>query len=150
MFDTSLQTAREALEGRRVALVEAIAVLDRLLETDEPPATVAPARVARVSKLATPTRAKTKARRPGAAVRTSGKAPRSEPTIERDEAILDALRRNDGMAVARDLQRAMPKESGLTDEQRDAAYRNSMSRLKARGLIGRTGDTWSLVGRGSE
>ncbi len=70
-------------------------------------------------------------------------------TNVRQNAVLDYLKRHDGIATRTVLKAAMPKEPGLNDEQRDAAYRNTMTRLKAKGLIDRTGDTWSLVGIGT-
>src|SRR6185369_14620275 len=73
-------------------------------------------------------------------------AVRSEAATARADAILAALKRNDGLGTSKVLRAAMPKEPGLNEEQRDDAYRNTMTRLKSRGLINRTGDTWSLVG----
>lgn len=147
MFDSSLQMAREALEGRRVALVEAIAALDRVLVNGEPPDAVRDIASAR------PRRGKVKVARRPSAVRAAKKTVRAErvsPFTAREDAIMSLLHRNDGVATSAMLRKAMPKEPDLTEEQRDAAYRNTMSKLKHRGVLGRTGDTWSLVGRGSE
>lgn len=67
----------------------------------------------------------------------------------RDEAILGALRRSHGVGTSKDLKAALPKEAGQSDEQRRAAFSNTMTRLKNTNRVGRTGDTWSLVGAGS-
>lgn len=83
-----------------------------------------------------------------------GKATRSDSTIaasnERKASILAFLRRNGGVGTAKEIQAALPKEPGLTADQRVRAFGNTMQRLKASGQVGRTGDTWSLAGAGTE
>lgn len=67
----------------------------------------------------------------------------------RDAAILKYLRNHDGVASTEQLKSALPKEPALTADQFGAALHAALVRIKAKGLIGRTGDTWSLVGVGS-
>jgi hypothetical protein len=67
----------------------------------------------------------------------------------RDEALLTALKRH-GLMRRDKLAGYMPAEPNQTDEQREGAFRNALSRLKAKKLVGRTGDTYSLVGAGME
>ena len=99
------------------------------------------------------------ARPPQPRRKAASRPPASKPTTPtaaadvveaRDAAIRTALKRNDGLATSKLLRAAMPKEPSMNDEQRDDAFRNTMTRLKRKGEIDRTGDTWSLVGLGSE
>jgi hypothetical protein len=141
-----LQAALDELTARRDALNGVIATLQEVLgtvsQTPTAPSTPPSRRV---------TAAKPRRQSPPARVtKPTQVGPRAELAAARDQAILSALKRNDGLGTSKLLQAAMPKEPGLNAEQKDDAYRNTMTRLKNKGLIGRTGDTWSLVGIGSE
>jgi hypothetical protein len=69
----------------------------------------------------------------------------------RDAEILRLINVNNGVATMSELRARFPKRdpAAADEHQRDEALRNSLLRLKARGLIARTADTWSLVGAGS-
>ncbi len=62
----------------------------------------------------------------------------------RMDAVLKALRMNGGVSTSKQLRAVMPKEPTLTEKQRAAAFSNTMTRLKGKGVVGRTGDTYSL------
>ncbi len=66
------------------------------------------------------------------------------------EAVLSFLRKHNGVARFKELIAVMPKEPGQSDAQRESGCRNAVQRLRVKGVIGRTGDTWSLAGAGSE
>lgn len=64
----------------------------------------------------------------------------------RERALLTFLRLGAGFASSKELRKAMPHEPDLTTpKQRGDAFRNTVYKLKQKGQIGRTGDTWSLV-----
>lgn len=68
----------------------------------------------------------------------------SDTIAARDAAILDRLRK--GPADSGDLRKAMPHEPDLTDEQRDSAYRNAMTRLRVKEKIRTAPDgRWRLA-----
>lgn len=69
----------------------------------------------------------------------------------RDAAILDAIRRCGGVATIRDLRLRFPKTdpAAATPATLDDALRTALVRIRAKGHIGRTADTYSLVGAGS-
>lgn len=74
-------------------------------------------------------------------------------TIEaRDAAVLESIRRIGGVGTIRDLRLRFPKADPAAGNPStlDEALRNSLSRLRSKGLIGRTADSYSLVGAGSE
>ena len=149
------------IDGYRALLDQSIAKRDALttlidalqvLIGDTPAPTPAPAPA---SALPPPMGA----RSPQPRRKAASRPPASKPTTPtaaadvveaRDAAIRTALKRNDGLATSKLLRAAMPKEPSMNDEQRDDAFRNTMTRLKRKGEIDRTGDTWSLVGLGSE
>lgn len=155
MNDDAYRVVLAELTAKRDALNAAIAALANLLG-DAPPAievTDLPRRP-RPRKGRARARAKPviKATPPGRRQRARRVQPRGVTTevAARDEAILTFLRKRDGMARSETIRAAMPHEAGLTEQQQDAAYRNALSRLKTKHLIDRTGDTWSLVGVGSD
>lgn len=69
----------------------------------------------------------------------------------RDKAIFAALNRNGGLAMIRTLRLAIPATdpAAKTPALRDEAIKNALFRLKAKGKVERTGDTWSIVGIGT-
>jgi hypothetical protein len=71
---------------------------------------------------------------------------------KRNAAVLDAIRRIGGVGTIRDLRLRFPKADPAAGSPStlDEALRNSLSRLRSKGLIGRTADSYSLVGAGSE
>lgn len=93
----------------------------------------------------------------GAAVESEATAPAAVkshdfgPTKElavvdaRDQAVLRYLRLHHGVAEAEDLKAAMPQEPALTNDQALTAFRSALVRLKAKGVIDRTGTRWQLV-----
>ena len=148
------RTVRADLVQKRDQLDAVIAALTTLIGDGSSAAVVAAADRARPRGSAPPKSARRqRVSRPTVKVstRTARKVipAASEATAPRDAAILDYLKLHDGIATRKLLKAAMPKEVGLSEEQRQAAYRNTMSRLKAKGLVDRTGDTWSMVGIGS-
>jgi hypothetical protein len=65
----------------------------------------------------------------------------------RDRAVLAALNRNGGLAMIRTLRKALPPgDPATTPAAVDDAVKNALLRLKAKGQVERTGDTWSIVG----
>jgi len=142
----NLQAALAELTAKRDALNGVIATLQDFLGATAgavvtpPPPSNALMKVRKAPRQSPPARV-TKPAQTG---------PRADTAAAREEAILTALKRNDGVASSKILRAAMPKEPKLDDDQRTAAYRNCLHRLKVKGLIDRTGDTWSLVGIGSE
>lgn len=60
---------------------------------------------------------------------------------ELDAAILKFLERNDGVAMIKQIAKGLQADK--------LACRRALNQLKADGLVGRTGHTWSLVGAGS-
>lgn len=64
---------------------------------------------------------------------------------DREEAVLRQLRRNSGVATGKELRAALR----ITEDD-NKAFQNALTRLKGKGAIARTGQTWSLVGAGSE
>jgi hypothetical protein len=89
-------------------------------------------------------------RRAGKETPISDQAVERANAAARSDAVVAFLRRNAGVATSKALRAAMPSEPQLTDEQRTRAFSNTLTRLKAKKILGRTGDTWSLVGRGTE
>jgi len=83
------------------------------------------------------------AERPAARARVAKSRPAS--SSPRLEAVLRFLRANNGLGTSKQLRAAMPSEPGLNDAQREDAYQNTMTKLRVKGLVARTGDTWSLV-----
>ena len=69
----------------------------------------------------------------------------------RDAELLRLLNVNNGVITLHELRRRFPPQSDpATDAAaKEEALKNTLLRLKARGLIARTADTWSLVGAGS-
>jgi len=69
----------------------------------------------------------------------------------RDAAVLRYLERHDGVASQKELLASIPKDDpATTADAKLEALKQSLARLKFKRLIGRTGDTYSLVGAGSE
>lgn len=83
-----------------------------------------------------------------AAVKPHDFGPTKELAIvdARDQAVLRYLRLHHGVAEAEDLKAAMPQEPALTNDQALTAFRSALVRLKAKGVIDRTGTRWHLVG----
>lgn len=129
----SLQRERQALQARLDAIDLCVANLGAIWpeEAQEP----------------APVERRTTARR--TTTRRTEKATNSSEVDARGELLLAALRRNGGVGTAKELRKAIPAK-GLTDEQVGKAFTNAMYRLKSRGLVDRTGHTWSLNGAGSE
>lgn len=135
-----LTAKRNALNDLIVALQDVIGIAGQSLVTLPAPISARPARPRRVKAV----------RKPAKVAKVRQSSPPSDAAMAREQAILTTLKRNDGVASSKLLRAGMPKEAGLTDDQRTAAYRNCLHRLKVKGMIDRTGDTWSLVGAGSE
>lgn len=69
----------------------------------------------------------------------------------RDAAVLGRIAGNNGVASVQELRRwfvASSVAGGGNDVAKYDALQNALLRLKAKGELGRTGDTWSLVGAG--
>lgn len=64
-------------------------------------------------------------------------------TLARDNAILERLNR--GPSHFAELRDAMPKEPGLSDEQRTRACANALTRLRLKKQIKQTEDRWALA-----
>lgn len=73
---------------------------------------------------------------------------RSAAVQVREQAILRIMRANGNVATFREVKARMPREQGQSDEQREDAVRNTMQRMKNNGVLGRTGQTWSIKERG--
>lgn len=129
-----LQRERQTLQARLDAIDLCVSNLSAIWPEEETPV---PAPVER----RTTTRRTT--------TRRTEKATNSSEVDARGELLLAALRRNGGVGTAKELRKAIPAK-GLTDEQVGKAFTNAMYRLKSRGLVDRTGHTWSLNGAGSE
>ena len=131
------------LRARRDAIDHAIATLESLINQPFRPATVTapPPRPAKPTPVQR--QPKTRITRAATAIGVD------RHVAARDEAILTALKRL-GMTRRDKLITCMPKEPGRSEEQRQVAFRNTLTRLKVKGLIDRTGDIWSLVGVGTE
>lgn len=68
----------------------------------------------------------------------------------RDRAVLAALNRNGGLAMIRQLRGALPAGDPVKGSPvEETAISNALVRLKAKGKVARTGDTWSIVGIGT-
>ncbi len=68
----------------------------------------------------------------------------------RDAAVLRYLERHDGVASQKELLAAIPiDDPAKTPEAKADALRQSLARLKFKQQIGRTGETYSLVGAGT-
>lgn len=153
------QSVRASLVEKRDALSKAIEALDAVMGLHPPEAAlVVPRRVVRRLRRLPGSKIKKAAKRnertnertkQGPGRRVARSLPKREATDlvkAREDAILTGLKRQGGMATSKVLRAMMPKESELNDDQRDAAYRNTLTKLKQRGVIGRTGDTWSTTG----
>lgn len=137
------EAAAEMLLGRLIVKRTAIDLAideTKLLIGDisgrrEPPAPVAsqprPAKVAAAPR---------KSRRSPDSVRSENAA-----IEERDHSIMKALREAGGLASSRTLRRSITFDASMSESQQGAAFRNTVQRLKKKGLIDRTGNTWSLV-----
>jgi len=68
----------------------------------------------------------------------------------RDEAILKAINRAGGLVFAHRLRGVLPATdpAAADEDQAEQAITLALHRLKAKGVLARTGDTWSLVGIG--
>lgn len=82
-------------------------------------------------------------------------APRQAPrdpadVVEaRDKAVQRFLERHDGVARQKELLAAIPADDpAKTPDAKADALKQALTRLRFKGAIGRTGDTWSLVGAG--
>jgi hypothetical protein len=89
---------------------------------------------------------------PPATVVSPSTKPVSLDTVEaRDKALLACIDRNGGLALMSQLRGALPKgDPANADGTRDQAVKHALTRLKLKGILGRTGDTWSRVGIGME
>lgn len=68
----------------------------------------------------------------------------------RDAAVLRFITRHDGIASEKEMLTAIPRgEPAMTQEATSVALKQSLARLRFKHLIGRTGNTWSLVGAGA-
>jgi hypothetical protein len=144
------------LQGKRASLVHELTVIEQAIEVLErvaPPVHIAAQTIQRPIGDDEPANEPNEPDEPAAAP-----AARPAQTMaerfgqrkpERSDAILKFLRSNNGLGTNAQLRKAMPKEPGLTDDQRDMAFRNTMTKLRTKGLVARTGQTWSLVGAGS-
>lgn len=134
----SVTDAIDALRARRFRIDTAIQALldldDNNLLSAETQRSVAT--LARLSKLqeaefastATPRRATQ--RRPG---------PTQQPeSVAQDDAIVMALRKRGGVATGRELRTDLKVDD-------DTAFQQRLTRLRLKGIIGRTGLTWSLT-----
>lgn len=59
--------------------------------------------------------------------------------------VLAIMRRNGGVATTKELRKHMKREFP-NDEQHETMVRNTMTKLRYGGHVGRTGDTWSIIG----
>lgn len=66
----------------------------------------------------------------------------------RDKSILAAIDRVGGIVFAKDLRLPAGDPAAGDAVQRAEAVRMSLMRLKAKGILARTGDAWSRVGVG--
>lgn len=144
-----LTAKRDTLNGIILALEGVIGTVAQPLVTLPPPMGARPARKSkgirhRPALIPRPRSTKGQPRPPSTSSTSAALA------AARDAAILKCLERTEGIAKFSLLKAAMPKEPDLDAAQQDDAYRNTMTRLKKKGLIGRTGDVWSLVGVGSQ
>jgi hypothetical protein len=66
----------------------------------------------------------------------------------RDKALLACLDRHGGIATMSQLRSALPVTDPARDDeaQRDQAVTFALRRLRLKGVLARTGDTWSRVG----
>ena len=66
----------------------------------------------------------------------------------RDAAILDAINRAGGLVFVHRLRGVLPATdpAAADEDQAEQAITLALHRLKAKGVLARTGDTWSLVG----
>lgn len=136
-----LQRERQTAQGQLDAIELCLANLTRIWSLDAPEVTEARVQPERRTYTRRKPKAVTHAPEPEAGA--------ASETAARDEALLVALRRNGGVGTAKELRKAIASK-GLTEEQVGKAVANSMYRLKQRGLVDRTGHTWSLSGAGSE
>lgn len=131
--------------GQRDALNEVITALDRLSADPMSERTAMP--VPTVEETVATVRAH---RRVAETTNGNGAAHQAgvawPETAAREAAVLGALKRSGGMAMGRDLLAAFVREPGWDEGQRKGAFRNTMTKLKAKGIVGRTGETWSLIG----
>lgn len=89
--------------------------------------------------------------RPAHVTTRSGTATTTTAAIveARDAAILRFLERHDGVASHKDLIGALPTDDpAKTLDAKKEALKLALMRLRAKHLIDRTADTWSLVGAG--
>jgi hypothetical protein len=64
--------------------------------------------------------------------------------------VLRFITRHDGIASEKEMLTAIPpSEPAMTPEATGMALKQSLARLRFKHLIGRTGNTWSLVGAGT-
>lgn len=98
-----------------------------------------------------------KARKATAARKPVGRKKAQKPAAEapsaangrRDE-LLRRLRMNKGVGTSKELRASISAYAAMSDAEAAKAFSNDMYRLKAAGLVNRTGHTWSLVGVGAE
>ena len=87
-------------------------------------------------------------RGPGAGPIVAKAASEADIVEERDEFLLKQLRRSErGVATVNELVKVLPKTDPAKD--RVEAVKKSLLRLKVKGLVGRTGECYSLIGAGS-
>lgn len=68
----------------------------------------------------------------------------------RDEAVLRFLNRHDGVATHKALLAALPADDpATTPDAKALALKQALARLRFKGVIDRTSDTWSVVGIGT-
>lgn len=130
-----IQAALAALQQKRDEIDAAIAALQVVIGHDD--TSVEPVRE-------TPTPERRKVSKPRQVVTRTRSTGGAQQAYE--DAILKHLRRHGGVAMGKELRAAMPKVDGLDDEKRAKALQNALYRLKVKGEIARTGQTWSLVG----
>ena len=67
---------------------------------------------------------------------------------DRERAIVRIMRANGNVSTGKELRDRMPREEGMDDEEHSSMVRNTLTKMRVKGLVGRTGDTWSLTNGG--
>ena len=150
-----IQQAITEIEGKVAAIDEQrakwVTVLEHLRALAGTPAPTEKSRREKQTKDARPAPARrpsgvrTRPKTAAPATQDAAPEPGSRAAIvgARDASILAALEK--GPAPPAGLIHVMPKESGQTADQREAALRNALSRIQAKKRIKSTEDGWTLA-----